>query len=617
MALKDALISGKRGASVPGYALMIALVVLVALISVSSLGSQIVALFGGIGVQLAGGPGKPTRNGIPEDIIVDTCGSDSNATFDDISEALAALGPGDTLILAPCVYDGLDFVIDQPNVTVRGNKAATLINGSPYGIEVEADGVTIDGLVIESSSQAGIRVEDADNVTVTNNIIRNNSTDGIVLRSASRNLNYTVTDNEIRDNAQTGLIVSANGSTTVNITATDNTIENNPNDGVVFDSTSNASLDMNFSNNDVLGNGRFQFRLRVTSATASASGSITNNRIEQTRGGPLPANASHGIALETDGNLGTAGSPFTISGNSSSFNGNRGVSFGGGGTGISHMLLSGNLFHENVESAFTVLASNSHQVNFTFTNHPVDNEANPTTGIVRSGKRALQFQASQLAVINGTVSNNHLIDTQSSNAVLVRPTGAAGSEINVDFLDNRIVGSTSNGLFFQNIVNSATVTSTIRGNEILDHPNSGLFIDCDSSDGNAATTQFTEATIEDNTLSGNRFGMRLFAEEGCTLTASAAGNVIHSNTQQELVIHDRSAEPVFVDLSSGAANAFVMTSGEEVDVEDDDGSSTPASGNWWTTAGGSGAFNSGLASPTTPSLLNSGSPAASAPAGTP
>jgi len=146
-----------------------------------------------------------------------------------IGEALAAASPGDTILVGPGTYEE-SLLIDKKGITLKCATGA-LIKGDPTSsllatISINADDVTVEGCTI-TGAKNGIRVFNADNVTLKNNEILKCGGNGILADGSYSNLN--IEGNKISENGGDGVRLEGHGK---GVTVKDNRIADNGGFGV-------------------------------------------------------------------------------------------------------------------------------------------------------------------------------------------------------------------------------------------------------------------------------------------------------------------------------------------------------------------------------------------------
>jgi hypothetical protein len=120
------------------------------------------------------------------------CGSGSATAYRTIGGAAATVQPGDTVLIQPGTYDGGITVntggtVSAP-ITFQANGAGVVIEGSGgerdaffiTGADLQgADYIVVDGLTIQHAERAGMRIDNANHVTVRNCTFADNGTWGL------------------------------------------------------------------------------------------------------------------------------------------------------------------------------------------------------------------------------------------------------------------------------------------------------------------------------------------------------------------------------------------------------------------------------------------------------
>ncbi|OFW88916.1 MAG: hypothetical protein A3B66_07000 [Alphaproteobacteria bacterium RIFCSPHIGHO2_02_FULL_46_13] len=115
-----------------------------------------------------------------------------------IAQGLNIINTNGTIDVAAGTYNE-HLVVDKAGVTLNGANAGkagwggsrgaeTLVNPKSPGVTITADGVTVDGMMFAGATGAdgyGILVDNADNVTLKNNVINNTSQSGIYVINAN------------------------------------------------------------------------------------------------------------------------------------------------------------------------------------------------------------------------------------------------------------------------------------------------------------------------------------------------------------------------------------------------------------------------------------------------
>ncbi len=215
-------------------------------------------------------------------------GSSTSDAFKTIGAATDQISTGGTIHVAAGTYVE-DVAVNKTGVTLHGaGYATTTISGAKNGgsatVQVGASGVVIDGFTITREGNnttdwndpglntAGVAVQGMTNsVEVRNNKLTGNRT-GIDINNSNGS---SIHNNLINDN-RTGLILR---NQTDNLTVTQNEIKNNWTDGVLFldgsggtNTPPQQALNSHFNNNDISGNWYGQVVDRQTGGSLPAPG---------------------------------------------------------------------------------------------------------------------------------------------------------------------------------------------------------------------------------------------------------------------------------------------------------------------------------------------------------
>ena len=208
-----------------------------------------------------------------------TVDDDGPADFHTIQEAINAASDGDTIQVASGTYYE-HVVVENKTLSLMGeDRGTTIIDGGGTGIVVyvTASNTVISSFTIQNSGydfpNAGIRLDDCFNSSVSYNNVNNNGWDGIIVHSST---NCTVIGNNVSNNYLCGIniwdcteclvsgnIASANGLESVfligagiqlwesmNCTMIKNTVTNNVRYGIDIHDCANCTLrDNNMTDN--------------------------------------------------------------------------------------------------------------------------------------------------------------------------------------------------------------------------------------------------------------------------------------------------------------------------------------------------------------------------------
>jgi parallel beta-helix repeat protein len=131
--------------------------------------------------------------------------------FSSIQAALDAAAPGDTIVVGPGEYNE-SLLIGKPGITLKCEEGA-VIKGDPTAslkatVSINADNVTVQGCTI-TGKRNGIRVFNADNVTLSGNNVIDNSLNGILAEGSYNNL--VIEGNNISRNKEDGILLVGGG----------------------------------------------------------------------------------------------------------------------------------------------------------------------------------------------------------------------------------------------------------------------------------------------------------------------------------------------------------------------------------------------------------------------
>lgn len=197
----------------------------------------------------------------------------------------------------------------------------------------------------------------------------------------------------------------------------------------------------------------------------------------------------------------------------------------------------------------------------------------------------LTFDADTMRVarIPGGVSDGAVIESATSAPVV---TNAAGNGVSitadsVEVAGLRVSAASDNGIYAYNVDDVVLRDITAIGNT-----NDGVKIEA-----SGAGVSVTGAVIEGVSATGNRNGIRLYAQTNASLAAKVEGSAATGNTQHGIVVYDDStASSVDADLgggSQGGAGLNAITGNTLEDLAlDTDGAAVSAQNNWWGQTGG-------------------------------
>ena len=183
-------------------------------------------------------------------------GGSGGGNYTTIQSAIDDANSGDTVF----VYNGTYYecfikIWDGINL-IGENKYTTIIDGKNIQLPIiiiEEDNVKISGFTIQKGYE-GIRCYSYNNITIEDNIIRNNAEYGICFELGYQGIINNIISNNLITNTRIGILIDGGMSpySTINITISKNIITNNDNRGILLDSTQNITIrDNNIINNDV------------------------------------------------------------------------------------------------------------------------------------------------------------------------------------------------------------------------------------------------------------------------------------------------------------------------------------------------------------------------------
>ena len=192
------------------------------------------------------------------------------ANFTTIQEAIDAANPGDIIEVHGGTY--LEHVNADKALVLRGIGNPVIdSNGNGSAIRLNENGIVLEGFVLTTGNQSGIEISYDDNITIRNNIIRNNSAGITIYRS----MNSSIIKNNIINNKIVGL--NLDGSTFC-------TIINN----FIYNSTS--GIDLSGSNENSLSDNLIVNNTNGIDLSGSNRNSLSDNLIVN--------NTASGVSLQ-------------------------------------------------------------------------------------------------------------------------------------------------------------------------------------------------------------------------------------------------------------------------------------------------------------------------------
>jgi parallel beta-helix repeat protein len=201
-----------------------------------------------------------------------TCGSSTT-----ITDAVKFLKPGDTLLVSGACSENVVISEEVHRITLNGQGSA-IINGpdsTRSTIQVMGRGITIKNFASIAGGTAGILVTRGGAATINNNTIQNTGTNGITVNLSS---SARIINNTIQNNPANGIFASESSSVRIGIllgadaVASPNIIRNNSSRGVVVQQLSSAQI----VGNTIQGNASDGVRV-VRGAQADISSNTINS----------------------------------------------------------------------------------------------------------------------------------------------------------------------------------------------------------------------------------------------------------------------------------------------------------------------------------------------------
>ncbi|RJS68306.1 hypothetical protein CW714_10335 [Methanophagales archaeon] len=205
----------------------------------------------------------PIATASPDDVIYVP---DDYAT---IQDAVNAASPGYTIIVRDGTYTENVNVDKQLTIQSENGSANCIVqaaNPNDHVFEITANYVNISGFTVKGSNTAGMRLQYADNSTISNNTVSNNG-GGIYL--CGLNNNNMLMNNLASNNHAVGIWLSSSSN---NNTLTDNLASNND-CGIYLESSSNNTL----MNNNADSNDYYGILLHDSSNNTLANNNASNN----------------------------------------------------------------------------------------------------------------------------------------------------------------------------------------------------------------------------------------------------------------------------------------------------------------------------------------------------
>ena len=256
---------------------------------------------------------------LPETVSATTLyvGGMGPGNYTTIQGAIDNATPGDSIY----VYGGTYYehlTISKPLSLFGEDRNTTIIDGGENGVVVliSANWVNITGLAIRNSgttlelfpfhtgliletvrdchitdsdisgNQDGLTLTDSSRITITNNVIMNNSKWGIVLQSSNNN---TLANKDIHDNWESGILLIVSNDNTI----AENDASDNPTGILLFSSSHNA-----VANNTVLKNFRTSVFVKISDGNAIVDNALSSVSLEESNDNIIDNNTMEFLELE-------------------------------------------------------------------------------------------------------------------------------------------------------------------------------------------------------------------------------------------------------------------------------------------------------------------------------
>ncbi|MCJ7444473.1 MAG: right-handed parallel beta-helix repeat-containing protein [Methanotrichaceae archaeon] len=157
------------------------------------------------------------------------------ANYTVIQDAIDAASPGDVIEVRGGNY--LENVIANKMLVLRGSGNPVIdSNGNGSAVKLINDGIVLEGFALINASSSGIEIDYNDNITIRNNIIRNNL-NGITIHES---FNSSILGNTISNNANIGLDLEDSA-----LSAIAHNIIHNNNDGIILRGSNENAIEYN------------------------------------------------------------------------------------------------------------------------------------------------------------------------------------------------------------------------------------------------------------------------------------------------------------------------------------------------------------------------------------
>lgn len=468
-----------------------------------------------------------------------TTGMNTGITIDDAGQRLIGSAAG--LVYDSGVFSTASGILPSGLVIAAPTTARpviTNVNVTSDAVSVTADDALITGIGVQNATRDGVRITNADRVTIDN-----------VLATA---------------NTGTGIngVYSTTGART--ITVRNSTSNNSGGNGILFTATgAGVSLTPLAENNSVTGAGIVGIR-----ATAATNGVIQNPVFQNNA---VSSTTVHGIALDaaTVAFINNA----VVRNNIVQNAGSQGIVANSTAGTIGNVLFSGNTVRNSTFAGLMFSATNA-----------TARVSGVMDGNISSGNGQSGLYA--VGATNGEVSSvvfrNNYTDLNVQHGIFVFAS-SGGSVLSSTIDRNYIQNVTASGVRCEsNGVGSTLTGISITNNDSVSSDNHGFLL-----------YSLNNGSLSNATLSANRSsesalgGVTLLLTTGTMSNIRLDRNTSRNNTGNGLFIQDTSPGTDFsvVDVGGGAlgsqgGNRFFSNTLQEVRV-DMDGQNLLARGNWW------------------------------------
>ena len=523
----------------------------------------------------------------------------------------------------------------------QATSAPVLSNIGGSGIRVIADDVKVAGLTVDGASTFGMDVDNVDNLSISNVILRNNTFDGLdAYYNAAGSSNSLILEGVTADNnGGRGLDIQTSSDAVLNVDVLDSITKNNASNGVFMQTNLTSQITGRFDNflsdNDsdrsVYLNGYVSSRMSVDFSNSI----IRNNTTGLGRGLQIQSNNESIVSVTASDSL---------------FDANiEGVYIFSFYDAVTNIILRDSTIRNSVSRGLifesyhdstinadirdnTITGSGNNGIaatvrNFSFFNG--DFRGNRVTASGITGMVVTNYEDSQtdldvqgndfssnfdegfrLQTVHNSQATLSLVDNTANNNVgSTQAVGLQTNSSNTSQITSTISGNTANGNghlgIYQYTQNTASLTTDIHDNVSNNNLQYGILVQAvtdtatataniynNSASGNFAgialrsiVDTYVSGTISSNTVTGNTYGLLLQALNNGRVSAKVQGNTSNGNTVHGVFIDDDSSLASTVDLGGGVLgstgnNRIFGNNSTEIRV-DLDGGNLMAEGNWW------------------------------------